>query len=31
MFLGFEDVSVNYFSSEMSHVHYVYCAYILLN
>jgi hypothetical protein len=31
MFLGFEDVSAKYFSSVMSHVHWVYCAYILLN
>jgi len=31
MFLGFEDVSAKYFSSVVSHVHWVYCAYILLN
>ncbi|MDB4265010.1 transposase [bacterium] len=31
MFLGFEDVSAKYFSSVMSHVHWAYCAYILLN
>ena len=31
MFVGFEDVSAKYFSSVMSHVHWVYCAYILLN
>ncbi len=31
MFLGFEDVSAKYFSSILSHVHWVYCAYILLN
>ena len=31
MFLGFEDVSAKYFSSIVSHVHWVYCAYILLN
>ncbi len=31
MFLGFEDVSARYFSSVVSHVHWVYCAYILLN
>ena len=31
MFLGFEDVSAKYFSSVISHVHWVYCAYILLN
>jgi hypothetical protein len=31
MFLGFEDVSAKYFSSVMSHVYWVYCAYILLN
>ncbi len=30
MFLGFEDVSSNRFSSVVSHVHWVYCAYILL-
>ncbi len=29
-FLGFEDVSSKYFSSVISHVHWVYCAYILL-
>jgi hypothetical protein len=31
MFLGFEDVSAKWFSSIVSHVHWVYCAYILLN
>ncbi len=31
MFLGFEDVSAKFFSSVRSHVHWVYCAYILLN
>lgn len=31
MFLGFEDVSAKHFSSVISHVHWVYCAYILLN
>lgn len=31
MFLGFEDVSAKYFSSVISHVHWVYCAHILLN
>jgi hypothetical protein len=31
MFLGFEDLSAKYFSSVISHVHWVYCAYILLN
>jgi hypothetical protein len=31
MFLGFEDVSAKHFSSVLSHVHWVYCAYILLN
>ena len=31
MFLGFEDVSAKYFRSVISHVHWVYCAYILLN
>jgi len=31
MFLGFEDVSAKYFSSVISHVHWVYCAYILMN
>ena len=30
-FPGFEDVSAKYFSSVMSHVHRVYCAYILSN
>ncbi len=31
MFLGFEDVSAKHFSSVISHVHWVYCAYILSN
>ncbi len=31
MFLGFEDISATNFSSVVSHVHWVYCAYILLN
>lgn len=31
MFIGFEDVATKYFSSVVSHVHWVYCAYILLN
>ena len=31
MFLGFEDVATKWFSSVMAHVHWVYCAYILLN
>jgi CRISPR/Cas system-associated endonuclease Cas3-HD len=31
MFLGFEDVATKSFSSVISHVHGVYCAYILLN
>ncbi len=31
MFLGFEDVATKHFSSVISHVHWVYCAYILLN
>jgi hypothetical protein len=31
MFLGFSDVSAKHFSSVISHVHWVYCAYILSN
>ena len=31
MFLGFQEVSAKYFTSVISHVHWVYCAYILLN
>ena len=31
MFLGFEDVATKYFDSVIAHVHWVYCAYILLN
>jgi hypothetical protein len=30
MFLGFEDVSTKSFTAVQSHVHWVYCAYILL-
>jgi hypothetical protein len=30
MFLGFEDVATKHFESVISHVHWVYCAYILL-
>lgn len=30
MFMGFEDVSTKSFDSVISHVHWVYCAYILL-
>ena len=29
--LGFEDVATSGFASVMSHVHWVYCAYILLH
>ena len=31
MFLGFEDVSATHFTSVISHVHWVYCTYILMN
>ena len=31
MFLGFEDVATKRFVSVMAHVHWVYCAYILLH
>lgn len=31
MFLGFEDVVTKWFVSVMAHVHWVYCAYILLH
>ena len=31
MFLGFEDVATKWFTSVMAHVHWVYCAYILLH
>jgi hypothetical protein len=31
MYLGFEDVAAKSFKSVISHVHWVYCAYILLN
>ena len=30
-FLGFEDVATKWFDSVISHVHWVYCVYILLN
>ena len=30
-YLGFEDVATSGFDSVMSHVHWVYCAYILLS
>ena len=30
MFLGFEDVATKWFDSVNAHVHWVYCAYILL-
>ena len=30
MFLGFQDVATKNFRSVMAHVHWVYCAYILL-
>jgi len=30
MFLGFEDIAAKHFESVVSHVHWVYCAYILL-
>jgi hypothetical protein len=30
MFLGFKDVATKWFQSVISHVHWVYCAYILL-
>ena len=30
MFLGFEDVATKWFDSVIAHVHWVYCAYILL-
>ena len=30
-YLGFEDVATSGFDSVMSHVHWVYCAYILLH
>ena len=31
MYLGFEDVSARWFQSVKAHVHWVYCAYILLH
>ena len=31
MFLGFEDAATKWFVSVMAHVHWVYCAYILLH
>ena len=31
MYLGFEDVAAKHFKSVTSHVHWVYCAYILLH
>ena len=31
MFFGFEDVAAKWFESVMAHVHWVYCAYILLH
>jgi hypothetical protein len=31
MFLGFQDVAAKHFQSVLAHVHWVYCAYILLN
>jgi hypothetical protein len=31
MFLGFQEVAAKYFTSVISHVHWVYCVYILLN
>jgi len=31
MFIGFEDVATKYFESVISYVHWVYCAYLLLN
>jgi len=31
MFLGFEDVAPKSFESVIAHVHWVYCAYILMN
>lgn len=30
MFMGFEDVAAKFFKSVISHVHWIYCAYILL-
>ena len=31
MFLGFEDIATKWFAAVESHVHWVYCAYILMN
>ena len=31
MFLGFEDVAAKWFTAVESHVHWIYCAYILMN
>ena len=31
MFLGFEDVAAKWFAAVQSHVHWIYCAYILMN
>jgi hypothetical protein len=31
MFLGFEDVATKWFAAVESHVHWIYCAYILMN
>ncbi len=31
MFLGFEDVATKRFAALQSHVHWIYCAYILMN
>jgi len=31
MFLGFEDVATKRFTAVQSHVHWIYCAYILMN
>lgn len=31
MFLGFQEVAAKHFQSVMAHVHWVYCAYILLH
>ena len=31
MFLGFEDVATKWFVAVEAHVHWIYCAYILMN
>ena len=31
MFLGFEDVATKWFAAVESHVHWIYCTYILMN